>query len=130
MGDRGNIQIKGKDIGGTVNFYTHWSGSHIREITATALARRQRWDDGGYLARIIFCGLIGDDVKGETGYGIACEPLDNEHPIIVVDVDKQTVVEVPDKRKDYGFELREESIKEPMSFGDFVAKYATAEKAA
>lgn len=88
MGDRGNIAIQ--TDGKRVYLYGHHSGSEMPEIVRRALARQQRWDDPPYLARIIFCELVGDD-KGATGYGISATIDDNEHPIIVVDTDKQTV---------------------------------------
>ena len=96
MGDRGNIRLVGKQFGPTgIYFYTHWSGSSIKEWLANALERKQRWEDPAYLARIIFCELIapGDDLLGETGYGISCRIQDNEHNILVVDTDNLRVWE-------------------------------------
>jgi hypothetical protein len=53
---------------------------------------KRRWNDAQYLARIIFCRMIGErDIMGETGYGITSVICDNEHPIITVDVAKQQV---------------------------------------
>lgn len=92
MGDRGNIVIdygKGKKI----YFYTHWKGSDIRAILYRALARKQRWDDPAYLARIIFSELIRGDEGGETGYGIAPYEIDNEHPLLIVDTVNRRVKE-------------------------------------
>lgn len=48
-------------------------------------------DDPPYLARIIFCEMIQDDVLGETGYGIAPTQDDENHPDIVVDLEANTV---------------------------------------
>lgn len=88
MGDRGNIAVQTGDK--RVYLYGHWSGQEMPEILRKALARKARWDDPSYLARIIFCELVGDD-KSETGFGISATIDDNEHPIIVVDCDKQVV---------------------------------------
>ena len=96
MGDRGNIKLIGESFKPNgVWFYTHWSGSYLKETVAAALARRLRWDDQPYLARIIFCHLLNGDTAGECGFGISASIQDNEgdRPIIVVDVDKQEVYE-------------------------------------
>lgn len=90
MGDRGNIVVRqapdtnSEDIW----FYSHWGGTELPETLKTALAKRWRWTDPTYLARIIFCEMISnsDDLKGECGYGISTSIGDNEHDIIVVDV--------------------------------------------
>lgn len=89
MGDRGNIVIECNDK--RVYLYTHWRGSDIQEIARKALARKQRWDDPAYLARIVFCELIGGDVEGETGYGISTEICDNEHHLVVLNVNDRKV---------------------------------------
>lgn len=90
MGDRGNIVVQEKE-GKRVYFYTHWKGSQIGAVVAAALGRHERWTDAPYLARIIFCELIGGDTEGETGYGISAGIGDNSYPILVVDVEKQVV---------------------------------------
>lgn len=88
MGDRGNIVVVQKNYDGSlpsevIYLYTHWCGSEIDQILATALERRLRWDDPAYLTRIIFdqpTGLEGS----ETGYGISLSPTDNEHDYLVI----------------------------------------------
>lgn len=92
MGDRGNIVVQETE-GKRVYLYTHWKGSQIGGVVAKALAKKKRWDDAPYLARIIFCELIDveGDIKGEAGYGISAGICDNEYPILVVDVEKQVV---------------------------------------
>lgn len=91
MGDRGNIAVQESE-GKRVYLYGHWSGQDMPEILRESLARGEgRWDDPQYLARIIFCGLIGDDTKGTTGYGITSRCHDNDYPIIVVDCEKQEI---------------------------------------
>lgn len=94
MGDRGNIVIQ-EAPGKRVYLYTHWSGSDIAKTAKRALARKQRWNDPAYLARIVFCEMIGHDdvgaLQGETGFGISTGLCDNEHPILVVDVEHQSV---------------------------------------
>ena len=86
MGDRGHIHLHEGDAPG-VFFYAHWSGSDLPQIVRRALARKQRWDDAGYLNRIVFSELIRDVVAGETGYGIDAKPSDTGDGGRVVDVD-------------------------------------------
>ena len=96
MGDRGNIKIKYKD-GQEIFFYTHWYGSEIPENVKQALDRgRERWDQEGYLARIIFSQLIlntGDHeavLKELTGFGIQPYEVDMGE-LISIDMKKQEV---------------------------------------
>lgn len=93
MGDRGNIEViyETKEGNSSIFFYTHWSGSYIKEVVYNALSERERWDDPAYLARIIFCKLVKGDEDGSTGYGIAPYICDNEHPIVKVDTERRTV---------------------------------------
>jgi len=81
MGDRGNIEVDG------VNLYGHWSGSELPRILQEALAKRWRWMDVGYLARIVFCRMVRGSEEVETGFGIspAGELPDNEYPVLRVD---------------------------------------------
>lgn len=89
MGDRSNIIIKSGNS--KVYLYTHWGGSELKNVLKKALERgKNRWDDGQYLARIIFCEMIKDDVMGETGFGISSERGDGGSDILV-SVDNQEV---------------------------------------
>jgi hypothetical protein len=92
MGDRCNFVIADR-VGGRVYLYSHWGGYDAPETLREALARRQRWDHPAYLARIIFCTMIanGDDLKGETGYGISTRIQDNEYPLLIVDTKAQQI---------------------------------------
>lgn len=92
MGDRANciIQYEGKKSK-RVWFYTHWSGSDLPGIVKTALARKERWDDDSYLARIIFSEMIKGQEDSELGFGISLRQQDNEHPYLVVDIKAQRV---------------------------------------
>lgn len=98
MGDRGNIVIRQDGTNANdVWFYTHWSGSEIGETVKAALARKLRWEDPSYLARIVFDELTKGRQGDETGFGISCQLQDNEHPIVVVDVPKQCVWIIEEK---------------------------------
>lgn len=92
MGDRGNIVVRG--CRGDVYLYSHNQGTVLKDILQNALARRLRWNDASYLARIIFSEMIKEDVNGELGYGISTYIVDNEHGILVVDVPSQCVARI------------------------------------
>lgn len=121
MGDRGNIKLVGElNFPREAYLYTHWGGSDMKQILAEALEKsRSRWDDGSYLARVIFQTLIGKD-DGVTGFGLSTEPGDNEHPFLVVDVDANQVWEEPDMRDSFAIKLRPDSIKTPVTFQAFI----------
>jgi len=87
MGDRGQVLM----VDEKVYLYTHWGASDLVETVRRALARRQRWNDPGYLARIIFCEMVGDDVKGETGFGIGTTDHEDVWKQISVDCKSQKV---------------------------------------
>lgn len=90
MGDRGNIVMKQSD--GEVWFYTHWTGSTIQQTLQKALIKGEdRWKDEPYLARIVFCTLVGKSTDSVTRFGITTRITDNEHPILVVDCPKQKI---------------------------------------
>lgn len=89
MGDRANVKvIDGKSA---VFLYSHWGGSELPATLQTALKRRKRWDDGQYLARIIFDAMVGEHQGGETGFGISSVVGDGDGRILEVDVDLQEV---------------------------------------
>lgn len=92
MGDRANciIQYEGNK-NKRVWFYTHWSGHDLPAIVKAALAKKWRWDDDSYLARIIFNELTKDNEMEETGFGISLRQQDNEHPYLVVDIENKCV---------------------------------------
>lgn len=93
MGDRGNIVVKDGDS--KVFLYTHWAGYRVADTIRNALKRgKDRWADGSYLARILFCELIPKEKwEDTTGYGISSTMGDGfESADIMVDVDAQEVV--------------------------------------
>ncbi len=88
MGDRGNIIVKSGDS--TVYLYTHWTGSDLPESIKKSLTRAtDRWNDGQYLARVLFQDMIGDNTR-TSGFGIS-STIGDGGTDITVDVDKQTV---------------------------------------
>lgn len=102
MGDRGNIVIGTPDNPG-IFLYTHWTGTEIPATLQAALKRgRGRWDDDSYLARIVFCEMVGaENFADTTGFGISTNLCDNEHPLLFVDCAAQRVHigEAPDRTR-------------------------------
>jgi hypothetical protein len=125
MGDRGNIVIRSSQNNrDDVWFYTHWSGSEIGQTVAQALAKKWRWGDSTYLARIIFDELTSGSHGEETGFGISTCLQDNEHPIIVVDDEKQWVFLIHEKQLVDGRIPNDFKPLKPKSYEDFVASVA------
>ncbi len=100
MGDRGNIVLVEEK--GSINLYSHWGGGRLHKSLQKALKRKQRWDDGPYLARIIFCEMLmgvndgsdaqlADEMRAETGFGISITEVHGEHVPIYVNLDGQLV---------------------------------------
>ena len=89
MGDRGNVIVK--DGTDQVCLYTHWFATELPETLRLALKRKERWTDGSYLTRIIFCEMVGKYWKDEGGFGISQSLGDGANKIIIVDIDSQTV---------------------------------------
>jgi hypothetical protein len=96
MGDRGNVVVLQHESAGNVSalvyLYSHWGGHDLPEALQSALKRgRERWTDEPYLTRIIFCEMVDGHEKDTAGFGITTYLTDNEHPLLVVDVKKETV---------------------------------------
>lgn len=123
MGDRGNIVVRQeKDTNkGDVWFYGHWAGHRLEETVREALAKRWRWNDYSYLARIIFDCFTEGDQGGETGFGISTSIGDNEHPIFVVDCPNQRVYEIGENKLVDGRLPDKPHIGSVRSFEDFIA---------
>jgi hypothetical protein len=94
MGDRGNICVRQRSYPGElpahVWLYAHSGGRDLPVTLRTALRRKQRWDDETYLARIIFCMMLGS-ASDLSGFGISTRMTDNQCPILLVDCRKKTV---------------------------------------
>ncbi len=75
-----------------VYLYTHWEADELPDIVKRGLAKKWRWDNGCYLAHIIFDEMVG--IKGhgqETGFGICTTQHHDIECLITVDCAKQTV---------------------------------------
>ena len=87
MGDRAQVKIV--DYGDTaVYLYTHWDGYRLADTVKQALARRERWRDAEYLARIVFCEMVKGDTFGTTGFGIGTEQHMDVTKVITLDTNK------------------------------------------
>lgn len=90
MGCRGQVKIKDDYGDGSVYLYTHWGAEELKEDVALALARRKRWDDSEYLARIIFDQMKGNDV-GHLSFGISTSEHEDNEQLITIDCKNQQV---------------------------------------
>jgi hypothetical protein len=123
MGDRANIVIREdwpEDLGPSeaVFLYGHWSGEGLPERLRQALAKRWRWDDLSYLARICFEQMIGEQVGTETSFGISTRLTDNEYPLLVLRGQRVYVLAAADYEA-HGFETLSEAPS--VSFEDYIA---------
>jgi hypothetical protein len=95
MGDRANVFVKDEGYSEPnsrgVYLYTHWGGEVLPHHVQVALKRKQRWDDGPYLTRIIFCTMIKGQEDEETGFGISGSLCDGENAIITINIREQTI---------------------------------------
>lgn len=124
MGDRANVVIRDTWPDASpkegVFLYTHWAGTELPEILRKALDNgRDRWDDSQYLARIVFREMIRGVEDESTGYGISTRLCDNEHPLLVLDCNAQTVTLLAESDyKNSG--LAELDPDKAIPFGDYV----------
>ena len=115
MGCRGTIEIwengaAPKDEESPVVLYTHWGAKDMLSNLKTVLKRKTRWSDAAYLSRMIFCKMVEGDERGDTGYGIMTNNVNDAEQEIVVDCDRQEIiVKGNDNNKTYTFsELAEQ----------------------
>lgn len=90
MGDRAQVHIVDTDVW----LYTHWMGTELPAIVSAALSRGvERWNDPGYLARIIFEDMIeASGGRGSlTGFGIDDHKHGDVWRVIEIDCDAETV---------------------------------------
>ena len=100
-----------KDRESCVYLYTHWGAGQLPGIVKRALAKKWRWDDPSYLARIIFDVMTEGSRDEETGFGISTSPAGDAWRLVEVDCAEQ-VVRVVDNGKE----------KVKKSFTDFIGE--------
>lgn len=90
MGSRSNICMI--DDHSEIYLYSHWGGRDLAVVLKDALRRgKARWKDYPYLTRIVFSEMIKDEILEDTGYGISAYQTDNEHNILFVNVEEQSI---------------------------------------
>lgn len=108
MGDRGQVRVKDGWAEGYVYLYTHWGAYRLVQSVQRAMAKRWRWNDSCYLARIIFDEMkrLGESEKigyqpeqamcdvGETGYGICTARHGDTRIEVQVDAENKKVTVV------------------------------------
>ena len=118
MGDRSNVVVQQAN-GDRIYLYGHWMGAEAITIVESVLSRRERWSDESYLARMLFSKMVEGDLDGETGYGIATYPVDNDgYPFIVLKPETQTIFLEKDNR---WYDKPNEVITPEISFEEFLA---------
>ena len=118
MGDRANVFVQDYDRTKGVFLYTHWTGTGLPETVRTALAKRKRWDDGQYLARIIFCEMVKGRETEETGFGITATCGDGGRRVLIVDPQNELIA-FGDEESAFN-DLT--SFEGHMTFEEFIAK--------
>ena len=111
MGSRGQVYIKDEGVEG-VYLYTHWNADELSGVVKRALAKRWRWDDSEYLARIIFDEMIGQHQGEQVGFGVGTTEHGDIKKLIIVDCWKKRVT----------VEDRQEGSELSYSFQEFIEK--------
>jgi len=76
-----------------IYLYQHYDGYNLPNTVRDALKRgKDRWDDPEYLARIVFCEMIRDDIDGTAGYGIDAVRHDDIEYLVTLDTNRQRVI--------------------------------------
>jgi hypothetical protein len=93
MGERGVIVVRQDESDAVIVLYTHWTGDQVEYVVKQTLSRVTRWDDPGYLTRMLFCELVGiGDWDGSMGFAIQLHiPDDLNYDPVLVDVPAQAV---------------------------------------
>ena len=114
MGDRGQVLIEDEGV----YLYTHWNATKLVEDVRRALVRKERWGNSEYLARIIFCEMVGKDgFDCSTGYGISSTKHGDAHRLVKVNSEKETVEVLKDGEREF-----------KGTFSEFIDKFAPQPK--
>jgi hypothetical protein len=103
MGNRNNIKITYR-TGDSVYLYSHWGGSELQDIVANAVMTSDRVEDESYFARVLFSRMIMNEIEGETGYGIAPYPPDQDANNKMVHIDYRGASALSDWRPQIDYE--------------------------
>ena len=93
MGTRAQVYMKDEGV----YLYQHLDGYSLMETVTKAVQSdvgKGRQDDPEYLARIIFCAMVKDNIDGETGYGIGTKKHGDIEYLVTVDCKKKTITKL------------------------------------
>jgi len=96
MGDRSNVVVV-DESGGAVWFYSHWRGKSAFLRAQEAIAKRWRWGDASYLARIVYDAIVVGEEGSESGFGISTAPTSSEYPVLAIFLGPKKVAAYPQK---------------------------------
>lgn len=95
MGDRGQVKVlpaHENEYEDPVFLYTHGRAHELADKVREAVARgSSRWSDYEYLARVIFCEMVRDDLEGTTNYGIGTHEHGDVWRVVEVDCAEEEV---------------------------------------
>ena len=106
MGNRANVVIYADsfsdendvapptDTSNYVVLYSHWGGRVMAQTLQKAMRRgNERLADSGKLARIIFCGMVRDDIDGIMSFAIGTSIVDwdSPNPVYLLDPNTMTI---------------------------------------
>lgn len=123
MGDRGNVKVKQQD-GNNIWIYSHWGGSDMPvKLQDAMIYAKGRWNDESYLTRCLITEIC-KSARDNTGYGVSTYPTDNEHDVLEVDCEAQTIRVLDcagfhDEKKNWEKDSRK--VKAEWSFTDYCA---------
>lgn len=89
MGSRAQVKILMDDS--SIYLYTHWGAEEIEATVKKAIAKKWRWDDPEYLARIIYDEMLDGETGNETGFGIGVSEHGDIEKLIIVDSSEQKI---------------------------------------
>ncbi|GAH47823.1 unnamed protein product, partial [marine sediment metagenome] len=72
--------------------YTHWGCYELEELAKKVIRQGWRMQDACYFTRIMFCEMVKGEEAGETGYGICNHIHGDIEVLIVIDLEKRTMI--------------------------------------
>lgn len=121
---------------GAIYLYSHWGGGSLARVVQCALVRgRDRWTDEPYLGRILFNEMTAGSEMETQSFGVSTYLTDNEHDLLVVDAEKQTVSLQPPGgpvAKSWAFDdfVRRDLVADHLADENFACAAAPAKSAA
>ena len=90
MGTRGQVCVRGNH--GDVYLYRHFDAQNLLNDVYVGLSYGQRWDDGDYIARMIFEQMISGNNDKVYSFGICTHQHSDIDLLVIVDCKKQEVI--------------------------------------